>query len=243
MDDMKNKTATQPTATATVKTTANELKMLNNIARSLYTPMNGGYPKTFEDAGSVWTFDVVEGWPNQRSVSGIISSLVKKELVGICKADKTSGDDHDAIWMTEAGFAIWQAAFPPEVAEAIVDASVSAIATDQIIAALEEKPTDGLESDRAAFAALSDEDKILSVMQRYPGAARRFIRDTSTVGEEPTYRILRKMVADGHAIQEPSNGRTPEGRPFRMLVYSLSVPAQKTLDNAAIQLPIVKEVK
>ena len=82
-----------------MKITELEKKMLLAIPESDFAP---GY---FDEAPLVddmntWTFDVVT--TNQDK--GVVSSLVKKELVIV----QDSGSDESVIFFTDKGFEIWE---------------------------------------------------------------------------------------------------------------------------------------
>lgn len=73
--------------------------------------INGfGHNEYTNDGGAVWTWSIQ---PNcvivtEKQISGVVSSLSKKNLAGshnVSKADRKAGDD-DTTWLTEAGCAI-----------------------------------------------------------------------------------------------------------------------------------------
>lgn len=79
--------------------TDNEAKMIENIALNEYTPLNGGTPESADD--TVCWADCLECGPNHfnsTSIPGIVSSLVKKELVWT---------DGEQIQLTEKGFSVF----------------------------------------------------------------------------------------------------------------------------------------
>lgn len=89
--------------------TKNELAMLDNIARSEYTMLNGARPTTFDDIrDGTWTFDVGHGFKTT-SIPGIVSSLVKKGLVwSHDNTERAPNPSNASVGMTEAGFAAWK---------------------------------------------------------------------------------------------------------------------------------------
>lgn len=79
-------------------------------------------------------------------------------------------------------------------------------------------------ADEAAWQEIvatpkTDEEKILHVLSiPNAGYSRRQIRDLSGVGEEPTYRILRQLVAEGRIHGRMVKGNA-NGRPFRAMSF------------------------
>ncbi|MCK5235421.1 MAG: hypothetical protein KAR06_00435 [Deltaproteobacteria bacterium] len=91
-----------------------ELKLLATIATDEYTPLNGEIPT---EVGDTDTYIDVPNWALYMSlevnqVKGILSSLVKKELVEITEHGIYRVDDPDSlptIIHTDAGFKIYRA--------------------------------------------------------------------------------------------------------------------------------------
>lgn len=79
--------------------------MLNKIARSEFTEQNGGYPETNDEIGSVWADCIIEDAEDK----GVFTSMLNAGLVA------HSGKGRDAVvWLTDAGFAEWQKAYPKQ---------------------------------------------------------------------------------------------------------------------------------
>ena len=83
-----------------------EKKVIENIAFNLYSPVNGEYPEDHIDTGS-WSDTIGSDGPNDdlilTQIPGIVSSLVKKELV-------TS--NNESVMLTEKGYSIFKKLFP-----------------------------------------------------------------------------------------------------------------------------------
>lgn len=77
-----------------------ELDMIESIAYSDYTNINGAEPKTIDDIGWVWANCIIES----KSQGGTFASLLKKGLA------KHTGfnDDDDCVTLTESGFKVFQ---------------------------------------------------------------------------------------------------------------------------------------
>jgi len=86
-----------------------EAAFLDKIARSEFQPANGTAPATFADTGAVWADCIIEDKQDQ----GVTVSLLNKGLIGHSGyvAGKLNGKARNdaGIWLTEAGFAAWQA--------------------------------------------------------------------------------------------------------------------------------------
>ncbi len=88
-----------------VELTLFETDVINGIAYHEMNPANGCTP---ECASDVHTYCWTEDFSDKLTVpqiKGVLSSLVKKNLIGIAFHD---GEDN-AVWFTEAGFIAWQA--------------------------------------------------------------------------------------------------------------------------------------
>ena len=85
--------------------TENEKDILNGIAYHEMSPVNSAKPECIQDTG---TFCWVEDFSNVNltddQVKGVLSSLVKKELINISKWD---GQD-TVVDFTPEGFTAWQ---------------------------------------------------------------------------------------------------------------------------------------
>ena len=92
-------------AATPVKVTANEGRLLTNIARNLMTGLNGAEPNCAADT-ACWANQLNDGPFNisERSLPGLMASLVKKGLA------TTNGEGCE---LTEAGFAVYKALPPP----------------------------------------------------------------------------------------------------------------------------------
>lgn len=78
-----------------------ERKLLTNIARNEYTPVNGAEPATNDDVYAVWS-NCLDCGPHKiaaTSIPGILSSLVKKGL---------ADSDGEQVSLTDAGFAAYK---------------------------------------------------------------------------------------------------------------------------------------
>jgi len=86
-----------------------EAAFLNKIAHSEFQPVNGATPATFSDTGDVWADCIIEDKQDQ----GVALSLLNKGLIGHdgYVAGRINGKARNdaGIWLTEAGFAAWQA--------------------------------------------------------------------------------------------------------------------------------------
>lgn len=78
-----------------------QAKLLNAIARSEYTNVNGAVPKSIDDCGEVWAKYII----NTASRKGVATSLINAGLIGVRQETKMD----NTVWLTEAGFAAWQA--------------------------------------------------------------------------------------------------------------------------------------
>lgn len=79
--------------------------MLNKIARSEFSEMNGGYPNNNSDVGSIWADVIIEDSEDK----GVFTSMLNAGLVA------HGGKGRDAtVWLTDAGFAEWQKAYPKQ---------------------------------------------------------------------------------------------------------------------------------
>lgn len=81
-----------------MKITALELAMIDNIAYSDYTNLNGAKPNVREDIGWVW--NPVETAEDK----GVMTSLIKKGLV----LHQTYDKNETIVSLTDAGFAVFQ---------------------------------------------------------------------------------------------------------------------------------------
>ena len=77
-----------------------ELSIIDKIAYSDFTNINGAEPKDINDIGWVWANCIIES----KSDGGVFSSLLKKGLV----KHTGFGDDDDAVTLTESGFKVFQ---------------------------------------------------------------------------------------------------------------------------------------
>lgn len=90
-----------------------EFKVMNAIAHSEYTPINGATPEDSGDCSTwLWPSDIAkEVSLTVNQVKGVLSSLVKKEWIVIGYACKELGDTDDSVDFTEEGFVCWQHVF------------------------------------------------------------------------------------------------------------------------------------
>ena len=101
-------------AQTTITITDKEFALLDEIAHSDYTAVNGATPEHLDDVGGVWFWaDELAGSceTNKLGVAALVGSLTEKGLVKtymVSAAERRSGDE-DAIWMTQAGFDAWKA--------------------------------------------------------------------------------------------------------------------------------------
>lgn len=77
-----------------------ELNMIDSIAYSEYTIVNGCEPKSLDDIGWVWANCIIES----KSDGGVFASLSKKGLV----SHTGFGDDDDGVTLTEEGFKVFK---------------------------------------------------------------------------------------------------------------------------------------
>lgn len=205
--------------------TNSEKLLLNNLARNLYTQANGGYPMDENDAsGPVWTWSIGDGenCPHKlksRSIPGIVASLSKKGLVSVLEDGKNS-----TVGLTSLGYQVWKEHHPQEKTEGTCTqcGMPFRMCDGPTTCKANQERRDGLRKageQAAAMEPTTDEEKILHVL-RIPNAGyvRKVIRDRSGVGEEATYRILRKLVAEGRIHVNMKKG-IQNGRPFRFAVY------------------------
>lgn len=101
--------------------TSNERIALDMIARNTYQPANGGRPDTFDDTAPIWSKLITDTSAaaslTGRTISATCASLAKKGLVTTTDASpnrRRSEPDDSTISLTEAGFAAWLDAFPPD---------------------------------------------------------------------------------------------------------------------------------
>jgi len=86
--------------------TENERAVMINIAENEMAELNGSVPENYDECSSIWTdcveYGVVDS-PSGKSLSGVMSSLTKKNLI--------SGFDdgrESQTWLTEEGFDIYK---------------------------------------------------------------------------------------------------------------------------------------
>lgn len=93
---------------ATPTLTTLQIAMLNKIARSEFSRINGGYPETLDDVGEVWANCTLQ----TKADGGVFTTLAALGLVDIYKAPRNArrgGNDDSTVWLTETGFAAYKA--------------------------------------------------------------------------------------------------------------------------------------
>ena len=106
---------TNPTNDATIKLTDLEYRVMDAIAHSQYTPVNGTTPKTRDEMASVWF------WPDEIAseigetkhvVAGALGSLTQKEAIStyLVSAEERRRGDDSHIDFSDIGFDAWRAA-------------------------------------------------------------------------------------------------------------------------------------
>ena len=97
------------TAETTATLTTFEAAVLNAIAYNEMSPANTYKPKTREETGCYcWVDSFARDAKveiTEAQVKGVLSSLVKKELIVVGDWD----DEDNVVDFTTAGFAVWQA--------------------------------------------------------------------------------------------------------------------------------------
>ena len=89
---------------ATPTLTTLQTAMLNKIARSEFSRVNGGYPETLDDVGEVWANCTLQ----TKADGGVFTTLAALGLVDIYKAPRARRDE-STVWLTETGFAAYKA--------------------------------------------------------------------------------------------------------------------------------------
>tara|TARA_R110000803_G_C11757577_1_gene293454 strand:+ start:43 stop:333 length:291 start_codon:yes stop_codon:yes gene_type:complete len=85
--------------------TSNEIDVLNGIAYHEMARSNGSKPAEIDDTGTYcWVDDFSSNGLSGQQVKGVLSSLVKKDLIKVDDYD----DDDTVVDFTEAGFSAWQ---------------------------------------------------------------------------------------------------------------------------------------
>lgn len=75
-----------------------QIKMMNKLAHSEYTSVNGAKPESADET-TTWAFDVIES----KADGGVFTSLQKLGYVWFQK-----DTDEDMAGMTDEGFAVWK---------------------------------------------------------------------------------------------------------------------------------------
>ncbi len=90
-----------------------EKEILFQIAQHEYSHSNGSYPETIEETGTFyWIEDFTTKDINVSQVKGIVTSLVKKELVIVTIENQEK--DRNTIDFTKKGFELFKKLFSKE---------------------------------------------------------------------------------------------------------------------------------
>jgi hypothetical protein len=103
----RNETSTKEDS---MHVTTLEIAILDCIARNQFSPVNGAWPKSAEETGT-WSADILDSAVverpgiRQRSVPGILASLIKKGL---------AWSNGESTALTATGYAVWADKFASE---------------------------------------------------------------------------------------------------------------------------------